>query len=87
MANGFVSEIYPNPASQSVSINYQLPSEVNQASVRIINLLGEVVNEANIELGTSKKQLDISNLSGGVYFYSVMINGEIYKTKKIVVQN
>lgn len=87
MADGFVSEIFPNPATNFVSINYTLTPQVNSASVKVINLLGKVVKETRIEMGSNKVRLDVSDLSSGVYFYSVVINEEIYKTKKLVVKN
>ena len=87
MADGFISEIYPNPATNFVSINYTLTPQVNSASVRVINLLGKVVKETRIEMGSNKVKLDVSDLSSGVYFYSVIINEEVYKTKKLVVKN
>lgn len=86
MANGYVSEIYPNPASTYVSIDYELTSEVDNASLRIVNLLGAVVNNVDLNKNASHQRVDISNLNSGVYFYSVLINNEVYKTKKLVVR-
>jgi len=86
MMGGKVSEIYPNPASQSVSLDYQLTSNVTQASVKIYNLLGAEVKSANLENGGNRLKIDISNLDNGIYFYSIYVNGDAYKTKKLIVQ-
>lgn len=86
MMGGTVSEIYPNPASTFVSIDYQLTSKVNSAQVKVFNMLGSTVKETNLQLGSDKVRMDISDLNNGVYFYSVLINGDVYSTKKLVVR-
>lgn len=86
MKGGSISEIYPNPATNFVNLDFNLTPSVKQAKVRVINLLGSVVKEADIERGTNQMKLDISGLDNGVYFYSVIINGDTYKTKKLVVR-
>jgi hypothetical protein len=86
MKEGYVSEVYPNPATHMINFDYQLTPQVSQASVKVINLLGEVVKDVNFGLGSNNKRIDVSDLSNGVYFCSIMINGEIYETKKLVVQ-
>lgn len=86
MVGGSVSEVYPNPANNYVSLDYQLTSEVKQANVKVFNLLGAEVKSANLESNGNKLRMDISDLESGIYFYSVLINGDVYKTKKLVVQ-
>lgn len=86
MNGGTVSEIYPNPASTFVTIDYQLTSKVNSAQVKVFNMLGSTVKETNLQLGSDKVRMDISDLNNGVYFYSVLINGDVYSTKKLVVR-
>ena len=85
MANGFVSEIYPNPATTFANIDYELTPQVKKASLRVINLLGAVVKDVELNKNASNHRLDVSNLTRGVYFYSVIINNEVYKTKKLIV--
>lgn len=86
MTGGSISDIYPNPATTAVNINFDMPSTVNTAKVQLINLLGSVVKEVNIEPNSSNLSMDISELKGGVYFYAVVINGDVYKTRKLLVK-
>ena len=86
MIGGSISDIYPNPATNVVNIDYKFTPEVDFAEVRIVNLLGAVVKEIIVERDNNKLTMDISDLEGGIYFYSVLINGDIYKTKKLIVQ-
>ncbi len=80
------SDVYPNPANDFISINYQLVPEVKTANVRISNLLGSVVSEHNFDQGSDILKLNVSNLDGGIYFYSIVINGEIMQTKKLIIR-
>ncbi|MCF6171692.1 MAG: T9SS type A sorting domain-containing protein [Bacteroidales bacterium] len=86
MVGGSISDIYPNPATNMVNIDYELTPEVDFAKIRIVNLLGAVVKEAVVERNNTKLTMDISDLNGGIYFYSVLVNGDVYKTKKLVIQ-
>jgi len=86
MNGGSISEVYPNPANYFVNLDYQLTSKVNTATVKIFNLLGATVKEAVLERGSNKLKMDVSGLNNGIYFYSVLINGDIYKTKKLIIQ-
>ncbi len=86
MANAHISDLYPNPATSYVSINYDLPAQVETASVKIMNILGSVVKNEVMNKNASNLRVDVSDLTNGVYFYSVIINNEVYKTKKLVVK-
>lgn len=86
MRGGSISDIYPNPATNYVNLDYNLTSQVKEAKVRVVNLLGSVVKEAIIENNTNQLRMDISDLDNGVYFYSVIVNGDTYKTKKLIVR-
>ncbi len=86
MAEGHFSDSYPNPATNFINFDYKLTSKVNNANIRIMNLLGSVVKNVEIDKNSTGLRLDISNLTNGVYFYSVIINNEVYKTKKLIVR-
>ena len=86
MNGGRISEIYPNPASNVINLDYELTSKVNEASLKVFNLLGAEVKTANLERNSNKATLDVSDLNNGIYFYTVFINGDAFKTKKLVLQ-
>jgi hypothetical protein len=80
------SAIYPNPAHNYVNLDYTLVPEVKTASIRISNLLGAVVSETNLNVGSSSARINLDQLEGGVYFYSVIVNEERLNTKKLVIR-
>ncbi len=86
MKDGQLSAIYPNPATNFVNLDYQLTSKVNIAQVKVFNMLGSVVKESILQKGGSKIKMDVSDLNNGVYFYSVLLNGNVYTTKKLVIR-
>lgn len=86
MADGTISDIYPNPASNFATLDYQLTNKVNSAEVKIFNLMGAEVKNALLENNGNKLRMDISELKNGIYFYSILINNDIYQTKKLVIQ-
>lgn len=86
MKGGSISDIYPNPASQNVNLDYKFTNAVNTAQVRIVNLLGVVVQDMYVDPDGSQLTIDISDLETGVYFYTLLVNDDVYKTKKLVVK-
>lgn len=86
MKGGSISDIYPNPASQTVNLDYQFTNEVNSAQLKIVNLLGAVVQELVIDPYGNQMTIDIANLDSGIYFYTLFINDDVYRTKKFIVQ-
>ena len=77
---------YPNPFNPSTKISFALPTEGN-VSLKVYNSLGEeVANLMNnvMKAGAYSVNFDASNLTSGVYFYSLQYNGTV-STKKMVL--
>jgi len=83
---GYLSELYPNPAISQVNIDYTLTPDVEKANFRVMNLLGAVVKNLEMDKKSSNLRIDVSDLTSGVYFYSVILNNEVYKTKKLILK-
>ena len=67
--------VYPNPGTNELSI--KLPESEQLNSVKIFNTEGKEVRKVNSTL------LNISDLSAGMYYLEIDINGVIYKRKFI----
>jgi len=72
-------KIYPNPSDGLINISNTTVID----SVTITDMNGRVVK--NTALETSEGQIDISDLSHGIYILNITSNGETF-TKKIVKQ-
>ena len=80
--------MYPNPASGSVTIMYDIKSaSADKNTVSIYSLTGAKVLETEVtnNSGFFTKELNISNLSGGVYMVQIQ-SGNATQTKKLVVR-
>lgn len=81
------SNAYPNPASNFIHFDYKpLPSNFEDAQVTICNIMGQEVIRQDINGNVGKLDINIGNLSEGIYFYSLIINNKTQKTKKLVIK-
>ena len=80
-----VSNISPNPASTSASINHDLKNTTQNASVKIYNMLGTLVKTVSLDSYSNNTKIDVASLEEGMYFYSVVVGGKAVKTSRLVV--
>ena len=85
--NNLKVDIYPNPATDNVKIKYDLGKSVSSDSKVIIrNLVGAVVKTIPLKETQKELMVSISDLSSGIYFYSLSVDGVIHSTKKLIVK-
>jgi hypothetical protein len=77
--------IIPNPAKNNTELSYSLPMGINSASIRIHSITGRIINEISISPGSSKFNLDTSFLTRGMYMLSLVVDGAVVGTRKLVV--
>lgn len=81
-----LSQNYPNPFNPSTTIRYSIP-EAGYVTVKVFNLLGqEVATLVNTQQATGAYEVnfDASQLSSGIYFYSIEVNN-FTATKKMIL--
>jgi hypothetical protein len=81
-----LSNAYPNPANNHVNFNVN-GTGAGMSSVEVRNLLGSLVREINVTGNSGKITFETSDLPEGVYFCSLLVNGESTATRKIVVRH
>lgn len=81
-----ISSAYPNPASASTSIVYNIPAG-SYGKILLRNLLGSVIREVNLERPECKAVINTSDLKDGLYFYSVLLNNKVEVTRKLVIRH
>lgn len=80
---GFV--MYPNPVNSLHSLKLRIQSsEINNASFKIVNILGKVMIQQKIS--GSEAEVDISKLSQGIYLVQMMNNNKVIGNKKLIVK-
>jgi hypothetical protein len=80
------SEAYPNPAIESVSVDYVISTYVNKASIVIMNMMGSRVKEVSLDNRSGKVRINVSDLINGIYFYSLVADDQLVLTRKFVVK-
>ncbi len=76
----------PNPFSKETVIKIQLNENVNNASLLITNLNGQMVKEIPLnERGLLQVEIGRSELAAGIYNYSLLADRKLIDTKKMVL--
>ncbi len=78
---------YPNPASSNGTIEVVL-KETTKMDLSIVNSVGQTVysNSISGNIGSNKIDVNLNNLSSGLYFYQVKVGNSNAITKKFTVQ-
>lgn len=77
---------YPNPFDRTTTIEYKIPS-AGKVDIEVRDMVGRVVARYPLGIqaeGEHSTEIDLGNLNGGVYFYTVSFGGE-QLTKKMVI--
>jgi len=75
----------PNPFSSETVINYTLPQQIKNASLIIYDLSGKQLTSFPLEPSAKSISITSEKLSAGIYIYSVMADGKIMDSKRMVV--
>jgi hypothetical protein len=77
----------PNPFAERTVINYFLPESVRDAKIIFYSQEGRMINEMNItERGNGRVNVYGADLSKGIYSYTLICDGQVIATKKMVKQ-
>ena len=81
----YISKPYPNPASDNTSF-FVNTLQGTKPRLKLFNMLGTEVKELALSENTrSSVKVNVSDLSSGVYFYSLIINGKSVSSGKLMV--
>ncbi|PJB13913.1 MAG: hypothetical protein CO118_11275 [Flavobacteriales bacterium CG_4_9_14_3_um_filter_32_8] len=77
----------PNPFAEKTSINYVIPTDVKEAQLLFYDINGRIIKQVDItERGEGKLTVYGENLQNGIYTYSLIADGKLIATKKMVKQ-
>jgi hypothetical protein len=75
----------PNPFKETTFITYNIPNDVKSATMVFYDMNGRMIKEVNItERGESQLQVYGSDLSTGIYTYTLVVDGKVHASKKMV---
>ena len=77
---------YPNPFATSTQIDMYIPSSVIAAEVVVIDVNGRIFNKIEVpDRGKTNVTIESTNMSSGIYFYSLVVDGKVVGTKRMAV--
>lgn len=76
----------PNPFAEQTVINYSLNEGVQKAQILFYNADGKLINSSDLKSTPGKGQLNVfaNDLSNGVYSYTLVVDGKIIETKRMI---
>lgn len=84
---GTISNAYPNPANNSVSVKYDINEFSNTGTIVFFDMLGKEVKEVALSDKKGTAKINVDDLKAGIYFYSFMVDGKAISTKKLVISS
>lgn len=76
----------PNPFSQSTEIKYSLPIETTSATLYIYDMSGVQLRSYPIsKFGDNSLTLNANDLTAGMYLYSLIADGQVIDTKRMIL--
>jgi hypothetical protein len=75
----------PNPFAESTVITYSIPATVQKAQIHFYDGQGKLINSVDvIERGNGQLNVFANDLSSGVYTYSLVADGQVVATKRMI---
>jgi hypothetical protein len=85
--NIVLNQNVPNPFAESTVITYSIPATVQKAQIHFYDGTGKLINSVEIaERGNGQLNVFANDLSTGVYTYSLVADGQIVATKRMMKQ-
>lgn len=76
----------PNPFSESTTINYTLPENVNSASIIIFDLQGKQIKKFDLQQrGQGSILVQAGELYAGMFVYTLVVDGKEIASKKMIL--
>jgi hypothetical protein len=81
-----INDVYPNPVTDYANIDYKLHSDEVKTKIVIHTILGTALNEYELQYLESRVKIQTSELSAGIYFYTLYIDNIGVMTRKLIVK-
>ena len=77
----------PNPFAEQTQISFSIPETVKKAQIHFYDANGKLINSVEVqERGLGQLNVFANDLSTGVYTYTLVADGQIVATKKMMKQ-
>jgi hypothetical protein len=76
--------LFPNPNNGNMTMIYDLGKDSN-AGMNLYDVTGKLINTYDLQNGSGAIEINEAQLHNGIYFYHILVNGNIVNTNKIVI--
>jgi hypothetical protein len=76
----------PNPFSDYSIVEYSIAEGNHTSEIRISTPLGQVLKSYRLQNNKGVIAIDGSQLSDGIYYYSLVVDGAVVSSKRMLVQ-
>ncbi|MDB4583900.1 T9SS type A sorting domain-containing protein [Draconibacterium sp.] len=83
---GILLDAFPNPASETVKVVYNLPENIASGKLHLIDNNGRLLEQFLIDNHSDHLALDVSSFVSGVYHYFIEYGNTKTESKKLVIQ-
>lgn len=83
--SAFATNAHPNPFNKETKISYQLPKTTQLAKLNLYNLSGTLLQEYQLDTKQESFILSASSILPGIYMYSVIADGKLLATKRLII--
>jgi plastocyanin len=85
---GISLNLFPNPSRGQITVQLSQKAGID-CKLRISNIIGQELRSIALkpELTTAGLPVDLSSLRAGIYFYSLLVDGKVVTTKRLVLQD
>lgn len=83
-ANTNEFKLYPNPSDGTLILEYVV-TETEVAQLLIYDISGKLLRDYTLNSNNTKLSIADVTLENGIYFYTIVVNGHISKSDKLVI--
>ncbi|MBW6484180.1 MAG: T9SS type A sorting domain-containing protein [Vicingaceae bacterium] len=76
--------LFPNPTNDNLTISHNLETKNGVVYLEIMDVMGRIL--INKTINNTNNQIDVKQLSSGLYFFTVSQNGNVVESGKLVVE-
>ncbi len=87
VTEGYLEQNIPNPlVNNATKVKYTLPMNAEKAAIILTDNSGKKISQFNLnKQGSGILDINTNGLSAGTYTYSLIVDGQVLETKKMIV--
>jgi len=86
LSSASLEQNVPNPLTNTTSVRYNLPANAKSSHLIITDMSGKTIKQIELnKTGAGIINIDAAALHGGTYNYSLVMDGKIIDTKRMVI--